>query len=87
MGEGANFEPRAGRYLALLRPCAKITISHQKQILAKLVDLPTPLTPQKVTTNGFPAFLDETMSRRMSIRRFGVNKANNDSVKTSFTVR
>jgi hypothetical protein len=66
---------------------ANAVIFYQKQILAKLVDFPTPFTPQNVITKGFPAFLDETISRRMSIRRLGVNKANNDSVKTSLTVR
>jgi hypothetical protein len=63
------------------------SVSHQKQILAKLVDLPTPLTPQKVTTYGFPAFLAEMTSRRMSIRRFGVSSDSSESVSVSLMVR
>ena len=41
--------------------------------LAKLVDLPTPLTPQKVITYGLLSSLAFITSLKMSTRRFGVS--------------
>ncbi len=59
----------------------------QKQILARLVDLPTPLTPQNVMTYGLLLFLASRTSLMMSILRFGVSSLSKDSTKVSLTVR
>lgn len=47
--------------------------------LAKLVDLPTPLTPTKTMVYGLPASLAWWTSRKISIERFGVRIRSNAS--------
>ena len=55
--------------------------------LARLVDLPTPLTPQNVITYGFFfCCFDNITSRNTSTRRRGDNICTNDSSKHAFTV-
>ena len=58
----------------------------QKQILARFVLLPTPLTPQKVMTYGLPFDFVSRTSRIMSTRRFGVKSSISDVFIISFTV-
>ena len=54
--------------------------------LARLVDFPTPLTPQKVMTYGFPPFTFPITSRRMSMRRLGLRICTKDSSMLARTV-
>ena len=54
--------------------CTQLSILHGitcELTLAKLVDLPTPLTPQKVMVKGRPWERASMASRRMSSRRLG----------------
>lgn len=54
--------------------------------LARLVDFPTPLTPQKVTTKGRRWFCASMTSLRMSTLRLGCRICTNESCRASFTV-
>lgn len=54
--------------------------------LARLVDLPTPLTPQNVIEYGRPRRLAANASLRMSTRRRGDNICTSDSSSPDFTV-
>ena len=54
--------------------------------LARLVDLPTPLTPQKVMTKGRRWLRASRTSRRMSTRRLGCRMWTRESCKACFTV-
>eukprot|EP00160_Parvularia_atlantis_P017420 Unigene5984_Nuclearia_a/m.18332 Unigene5984_Nuclearia_a/g.18332 ORF Unigene5984_Nuclearia_a/g.18332 Unigene5984_Nuclearia_a/m.18332 type:complete len:422 (+) Unigene5984_Nuclearia_a:479-1744(+) len=59
--------------------------SSQKQILARLVDLPTPLTPQKTIENGRRSALAARMSRSRSVDFLGVRMRCSAGSMLSFT--
>ena len=54
--------------------------------MARLVDLPTPLTPQKVMTKGLRWERASITSRRMSTRRLGCRICTRESCRACFTV-
>ena len=54
--------------------------------LARLVDFPTPLTPQKVTQYGLFCCLHSIASRKISTRLFGERIWTQDSFNVCFTV-
>lgn len=54
--------------------------------LARLVDFPTPLTPQKVMTKGLRWLRASRTSLRMSTRRLGCRIWTRESCRAPFTV-
>lgn len=83
---GGNWLTRCLIYYLLIFQYGGQKIKDEKLALARLVDFPTPFTPQKVMTKGLRWLCASITSLRMSTLRFGCRICTSESCRACFTV-